>query len=113
MITCSTGYTGSIHMNTLRADTHTYIHTHIVDKSNLKKPVAHWPFSQCVPCLKITQFRSTSLLLPNAKSFGNILCIVNIILIYVSQSLFSVIRNCLRDKRPIMDNHVELYICNQ
>jgi len=56
--TCSTSHTGSIHVNTLGADTHIYI-THIVDKSNFKKPVEYQPF---VPDLKGSLYQSTSCL---------------------------------------------------
>jgi len=38
--TCSTDHTGSIHVNTLRVNTHTHTHTHTYKHCNFKKPVA-------------------------------------------------------------------------
>jgi len=42
---CSTGHTGSIHMNVLRVRAHTHTHTHITGKSNFKQSVVRQPLA--------------------------------------------------------------------
>jgi len=68
---CLTNHKGSIShpitslvINSLGGGhTHTYMHTDIVDKSNFKKPVMHWPLAGVQLWLKLFAFLQISLTL--------------------------------------------------